>query len=114
MAGSATAVALAMALGGCSTSGVDSSFTVFADPAKYLYYSCDQINAQLKHWTGREQELRLLMEKAETGAGGAVVNVIAYKADYVSATEELKLLNKAAREKSCMTPGNWGSNAVIR
>jgi hypothetical protein len=107
-------VVLAVALGGCSTSGVDSSFTVFADPAKYLYYSCDQINAQLKHWTTREQELKLLMDKAEQGAAGAVVNLIAYKADHVAATEELKLLNKAAREKSCMTPGNWGSNAVIR
>lgn len=114
VAGSATVVALATALGGCSTSGVDSSFTVFADPAKYLYYSCDQINAQLKHWSGREQELRLLMEKAEQGAAGAVVNVIAYKADYVAATEELKLLNKAAREKHCITPGNWGSSTVIR
>jgi len=113
-AGSATIVVLAMALGGCSTAGVDSSFTVFADPAKYLYYSCDQINAQLKHWTTREQELRLLMEKAEQGAGGALVNLVAYKADHVAATEELKLLNKAAREKHCMTPGNWGSSGVIR
>ena len=114
MAGSATVVVLATALSGCSTSGVDSSFTVFADPAKYLYYSCDQINGQLRHWTGREQELRLLMEKAERGAGGALVNLVAYKADHVAATEELKLLNKAAREKHCMTPGNWGSSGVIR
>jgi hypothetical protein len=114
VAGSAAIVVLAMALGGCSTTGVDSSFTVFADPAKYLYYSCDQINGQLKHWTAREQELKLLMDKAEQGAGGAVVNLIAYKADHVAATEELKLLNKAAREKSCMTPGNWGSSSVIR
>jgi hypothetical protein len=114
LAGSAAVVALATVLGGCSTSGVDSSFTVFADPAKYLYYSCDQINAQLKHWGTREQELKLLMEKAEQGAGGAVVNLIAYKADYVAATEELKLLNRAAREKNCTTPGNWGSSTVIR
>jgi hypothetical protein len=114
VAGSATVIVLAMALGGCSTPGVDSSFTVFADPGRYLYYSCDQINAQLKHWTTREQELRLLMDKAEQGAGGAVVNVIAYKADHVAATEELRLLNKTAREKNCATPGNWGSNTVIR
>lgn len=112
--GSAAAVVLTMVLGGCSTPGVDSSFTVFADPGKYLYYSCDQINAQLKHWTTREQDLRLLMEKAEQGAGGAVVNLIAYKADHVAATEELKLLGRAARDKSCTTPGSWGSNTVIR
>ncbi len=77
-------------------------------PGRYLYYSCDQINAQLKHWTTREQELRLLMNKAEKGAGGAVVNLIAYKADHVAATEELKLLNKTAREKNCTTARKLG------
>ena len=112
--GSAMALVASLVLGGCSTPGMDSSFTVFADPGRYLYYSCDQINAQLKNWTTREQELRLLMDKAEKGAGGAVVNLIAYKADHVAATEELKLLNKTAREKSCTMPGSWGSNNVIR
>jgi hypothetical protein len=87
---------------------------VFADPAKYLYYSCDQIAVQLRNWSKREEELRLLMEKAEQGTGGAVVNLIAYKADYVAATEELKLLDKAAREKNCQTPGSWRSNGAIR
>lgn len=112
--GSAMALVASLVLGGCSTPGTDSSFTVFADPGRYLYYSCDQINAQLKNWTTREQELRLLMEKAEKGAGGAVVNLIAYKADHVAAMEELKLLNKTARDKSCTMPGSWGSNNVIR
>jgi hypothetical protein len=112
--GGVTALVGTLVLGACSTPGMDNSFTVFADPGRYLYYSCDQIAAQLKHWTTREQELRLLMEKAEQGTGGAVVNVIAYKADYVAATDELKLLNKTARDKKCTTPGSWGSNSVIR
>ena len=38
---------------------------------------------------GREQELRQLMDKAEQSAGGAVVNLLAYKADHVAAREEL-------------------------
>jgi hypothetical protein len=105
---------LLLALTACSTPGVDTSFTVFADPGKYRYYSCEQISAQMKHWGKREEELRLLMDKAEQGAGGAVVNLIAYKADYVAATEELKLLNRAAGEKNCDTPANWRSNSVIR
>jgi hypothetical protein len=102
------------ALAGCSTPASESSFTVFADPGKYLYYSCDQISAQMRYWTTREQELRMLMDKAEQGAGGAVVNLIAYKADYVAATEELQLLNRAARDKNCDTPSSWRSNNVIR
>jgi len=32
----------------------------------------------------REQELKQLMNRAEQGAGGTLVNVIAYKGDYVA------------------------------
>jgi hypothetical protein len=101
------------ALAGCSSLS-DSSFTVFADPGKYTYYSCDQINAQTKQWTNREQELRTLMDKAEQSTGGAMVNVLAYRADYFAATEELKVLEKTARTKNCNAPPNWGSNSAIR
>jgi len=104
---------LLLLLAGCSSLS-DSSFTVFADPGKYTYYTCDQINAQTKQWTNREQELRALMDKADQSAGGAVVNVLAYRADYVAATEELKVLEKTARSKSCNAPPNWGSNSAIR
>ena len=113
LAGALAASALAVGLAACSTAG-DSSFTVFADPAKYLYYSCQQLAAQKKHWTTREQELQMLMDKAEQGAGGAVVNLIAYRADHVAATEELKMLDKTSRDKKCETPANWQSNSVIR
>ncbi len=102
-----------MLLAGCSSLS-DSSFTVFADPGKYTYYSCDQINLQTKIWTSREQDLRTLMDKAEQSAGGTVVNTLAYRADYVAATEELKILEKTARNKNCNAPPNWGSNSAIR
>ena len=113
LAGALAASALAVTLAACSTAG-DSSFTVFADPGKYLYYSCAQLALQRKHWSTRQQELQLLMDKAEQSAGGAVVNLIAYRADHVAATEELKLLDRAAREKKCETPASWQSNSVIR
>jgi hypothetical protein len=87
-------------LSGCS-SGTDSRLTVFADPGKYDYYSCDLIAGQQNYWKSREQELKLLMDKAGQSASGAVVNVIAYKADYVGATEELKVLEATARSKNC-------------
>ncbi len=99
-------------LAGCSTGG--STFTVFADPGKYQYYSCEQIAAQIKSWSSREQELRALMEKADQSAGGTVVNLLAYRADHVAATEELKVLDATARGKNCETPANWRSNTVIR
>ena len=38
-----------------------------------------------RDWSTRERELRALMNKAEQDTGGAVVNVLAYKADHVAA-----------------------------
>ncbi len=100
-------------LAGCSTIG-DSSLTLFADPGKYQYSTCEQLAGQRKNWSSRQEELRLLMDKAEQSTGGAIVNVLAYKADYVAASEELKVLERAARSKNCDTPANWGSNSVVR
>ena len=100
-------------LAGCSSAG-DNPFTVFADPGKYEYYSCEQITAQRKHWSSREQELRTLMTKSEQDTGGVIVNVLAYKADHVAAREELKVLEATARSKNCETPANWRSNTTIR
>jgi hypothetical protein len=62
----------------------------------------------------REQQLKLLMDKAEKGAGGALVNVIAYKSEYVAAQDELKVIDATARDKKCKTPENWSSTSAIR
>jgi hypothetical protein len=78
-------------------------FTVFVDPGKYEYFTCEQLLPQRKRWVERELELKLLMDRAERGAGGAFVNVIAYQADYVSAREELKVIDATARDKKCVT-----------
>ena len=99
-------------LSGCATPG-DNSITFFADPAQYQYSNCEQLSVQRQTWTTKAQELKQLMNRAEQGAGGAVVNVLAYQADYVRATEELKMLERAARSKHCSTPKNWSSNFAI-
>jgi hypothetical protein len=99
-------------LSGCAVS--NNPITVFADPGKYDYNTCEQIAGQKKHWTGREQELRQLMGKAEQSTGGAVVSALAYKADHVAAQEELKVLEGAARAKNCDSPDKWRSNTVVR
>lgn len=87
-------------------------FTVFADPGKYEYHSCEQVTGQRAYWVGREQELKLLMDRAEKSTGGAFVNMIAYKADYVSATEEIKVLDATALDKKCGAPNQ--SNPAVR
>jgi hypothetical protein len=102
-----------MVLSACSSAG-DNRLTFFADPSVYQYHSCDQI-ANIRHyWSTREQELRELMARAEKSSGGAVINVIAYQTDYVSAKEQLAVLDATARSKNCTTSGNWRSNSSIR
>jgi hypothetical protein len=86
----------------------------FVDPGKYEFYSCEQIAANRKALEKRAQELKLLMDKAEKGAGGAVVSVIAYQGEYVAVQDELKVIDATARDKKCKTPENWGSTSAIR
>jgi hypothetical protein len=100
-------------LAGCASTA-DNPLTLFVDPGKYQYHSCEQIAAQQKSWSNRQSDLKSLMDKADQSAGGAVVNVLAYKADYVAAGEELKVLESTARAKNCTTPANWKSNSTIR
>ena len=96
------------------TSALESQLTVFADPAKYDYFNCEQLAAQRTARKAREEELKSLMDKAERSTGGAFVNVIAYKADYTEVREDLKLIDKTARTKKCSTPENWQSNSAVR
>ena len=86
----------------------------FVDPGKYEFHSCEQIAANRKKVEARVQELKLLMDKAEKGAGGAVVSVIAYKGEYVAANDELKVIDATARDKKCKTSENWSSTSAIR
>jgi hypothetical protein len=98
---------------GCSSMG-GSPVTIFADPGKYQFHNCEQLAGQRRHWSAREQELRLLMDKAEQGAGGAVVNLLAYKADHVAAREELAMIESAARAKNCDSSAGSVGNPTLR
>jgi hypothetical protein len=97
----------------CSSSG-ESSFSLFAEPGKYQFYSCVQIATETKNVTKREQDLKALMDRAAQSTGGAAVGFIAYKADYVAASEELDSLHAAARSKNCDQDPTWRSSTVIR
>jgi hypothetical protein len=95
-------------------SELENPFTVFADPGQYEFLNCEQLAAQRVGRQARADELKLLMDKAEQSTGGAFVNVIAYKSDYVAALEDLKLIEATARVKKCSMPENWRSNAAIK
>jgi hypothetical protein len=107
------ALVVSTVLAAC-TSALESQLTVFADPAKYDFYNCEQLAVQRTARKAREEELKSLMDKAERSTGGTFVNVIAYKADYTEVREDLKLIEKTARTKKCSSPENWQSNSAVR
>jgi hypothetical protein len=96
---------------GCGTA-LESTFTVFADPGKYEWTSCEQLLSQRKYWENKAKELKQLMDRARQGTGGAAISVVAYQTDYVTAQEELKVLDMTLRVKKCKT--DWQSDSVIR
>src|SRR5215471_62844 len=100
-------------LAACGTA-IESPFTVFADPGKYEFYSCDQLVPQRQLWESKEKQLKLLMDKAKQSTGGSAISVVAYQGDYVNAREELQVIDVTARGKECKMPGDWQSDSVIR
>ena len=94
---------MGMFLATCSAPAMG-PFTVFADPGEYDFHSCEQLAAVRPGLKARAQELKLLMDHAAQSTGGTVVNVIAYKTDYITATEQLKVLDATARDKKCAVP----------
>jgi hypothetical protein len=94
-------------------SAFENPLTVFADPGQFEFLDCEQLAAQRTARKARVQELKLLMDKAEQSSGGAFVNASAYKADYVAAQEDLKVIEATARVKKCSTPENWRSNSAV-
>jgi hypothetical protein len=95
-------------------SALESPFTVFADPGKYEWHSCEQLLPQRKVFEIREQELKLLMDKARQGTGGAAISMVAYQSEYTATREEIKVIDATARIKKCSTPENWRSNSAFR
>ena len=90
-------------------------FTVFADPGEYEWYSCQQLLPLRKPLEDHENELKLLIDKAKQGTGGAAISVMAYQSDYVTVREQIKVLDATARIKKCKIPNDpTQSNSAIR
>jgi len=93
-------LAAGAALSGCA-SMTETVAPAFADPGKYELYDCKQLEAERKALASRTEQLQKLMEKAETGAGGAVVSELAYRNDYVAVRGAAQLAEDAWRRNRC-------------
>ncbi|MGY3234292.1 hypothetical protein ACVWZ4_005188 [Bradyrhizobium sp. USDA 4472] len=96
----AALVVAGFALSGCA--GVSETIApAFADPARYELYDCKQLEAERKSLANRTVELQKLMDKAETGTGGAVVSELAYRNDYVAVRGSAQMAEDAWRRNRC-------------
>jgi hypothetical protein len=93
-------LAAAAALSGCASMS-ETVAPAFADPAKYELYDCKQLEGERKLLAKRTDDLRTLMEKAETGTGGAVVSELAYRNDYIAVRGQAQLADEAWRRNKC-------------
>lgn len=75
--------------------------SVFSDPGKFAYSNCDQLLTQGRAAVARERELKTLMDKADTGAGGGLVNALAYNNEYRTVLSDLQRIEIVAAEKKC-------------
>jgi hypothetical protein len=87
-------------LAGCSSMG-DTMVSAFADPAKYEFYDCKQLETERKNLAARAAELQGLMAKADTGVAGPVVAELAYRNDYISTRAQSKLADEGWRRNKC-------------
>jgi hypothetical protein len=78
----------------------------FADPGKYEFHSCEQLLPQRTYYAKRQQELKLIMDRAKQSTGGAAISVVAYQGEYTAVQEELNVIDATARLKKCKTPEN--------
>jgi hypothetical protein len=93
-------LALGAGLAGCADLG-DKVSPAFADPAKYDYYDCKQLEAERKALAGRMAETQGLMAKADTGAAGPLVAELAYRNDYIAIRGQTKLADEAWQRNKC-------------
>jgi hypothetical protein len=117
-AGLLLCLAACLAFAGCASTGDGGNGgggfnpLFFADAGKYQYHNCEQLASAHKRQSERQRELKELIDKAETAAGGQIVSLLAYRTDYVAVSEDLRVIDSTQRSKSCRTPSQ--SSTAIR
>jgi hypothetical protein len=95
-----TAVLFAAALAGC-TSVSNFYGDPWISPGKFQFLRCEDIAKRITTAEDRERQLRVLMDRANSGVSGGPVNVLVYGPDMQTVEAELRLLRRTAGEKRC-------------
>ena len=91
-------VLAALGLAGCAA---NDSAALLIDPGRYELFKCDDLAARWKLVSGREKELRALMDRASQTGGGAVVGALTYRTEYETVLSDERLLQRTAAAKNC-------------
>ncbi|MEA2991850.1 MAG: hypothetical protein QOD40_770 [Alphaproteobacteria bacterium] len=86
-----------------TVSGCGSFDMLFVTPGAFDYSSCADIAAAVKGTSARQQELKVLIDKAEQESAGVIIAAGAYRSEYLKTQGDLKLLQETARTKNCET-----------
>lgn len=107
------AALLVLSVAACASVSEDSASSLLVTPGKYEFYSCQDITSRIQGARNRLNELEQLMARSSQGAGGSLVNAIAYQSDYTQVRGELSVLMKAAEEKRCVSESPWSSERAV-
>ena len=99
-------LALGVGLSGCAgdisdSLSLDNATLAFVDPARYDFYDCKQLQIERNTIATHIEEIKKLMDKADTGFAGPVVAEIAYRNDYVATLGQAKLADQAWKRNNC-------------
>jgi hypothetical protein len=106
-------VLLASALAGCGTMTEQNAAMAFAAPGKFNVYTCQDLATRARELHRRQAELEQVMGRAQQSAGGALINTVAYRTEYLQTRGELEELNKSANDKQCSTESKWSSGRTL-
>ncbi len=109
----AAALAAAVALAGCSAISDETGANLLSVSGKYREYTCSDIATALRAARAREKELSELMARSSQGAGGDLVNALAYRTEYLQARVDQKQLAEAAGDKNCAAQSPWASERSV-
>lgn len=111
------ALLLAMLAAGCAGDGADQ---FFVQPGRFDYLGCPEIATATQNTARREQELKILIERAQKEALGVILGEASYRGEYLKAQGELKMLAEVSARKGCTaqspaaTPGRPAAPAPAR
>jgi hypothetical protein len=96
--GTAAALLLAALVAGCAG---DTAEQLFVRPGGFDYLSCPELVAAQQRAEKREQELKVLIDRAEKESIGVLIAAASYRGDYLRSQGEQKMVAEVIRQKNC-------------